>query len=122
MKKFVLTCVVAGFTLTGCIGTAKQPEPSELLDRAEMATGVEQSRLSVVENSLNVEGSAMNSTVNYKVKDKKGNIYRCYFTKGMSMAGSYSSDAICTKLGGDGSSGKKSSGNCNELLRKAGKC
>ncbi|MBR2157352.1 MAG: hypothetical protein IJ923_04860 [Campylobacter sp.] len=76
MKKFVLTCVVAGFTLTGCIGTAKQPEPIELLYRAEMATGVEQSRLCVVENSLNVEGSAMNSTVNYKVKDKKGNIYR----------------------------------------------
>ncbi|MBQ9292619.1 MAG: hypothetical protein IJ211_05050 [Campylobacter sp.] len=121
MKKLLLLCVVAGFGLSGCVGSAKQPEPSELLDRAEMATGVDQSKLSVVEDSLNIEGSALNNTVNYKVKDKKGNTYRCYFTRGtLIFGGSVNSDAVCTKLGG--SSSKKSSTNCNELLKRAGKC
>ena len=120
MKKLLLLCVVAGFGLSGCVGSAKQPEPSELLDRAEMATGVDQSKLSVVEDSLNIEGSALNNTVNYKVKDKKGNTYRCYFTRAFTTVGSVNSDAVCTKLGG--SSSKKSSTNCNELLKRAGKC
>ncbi|MDA3054741.1 MULTISPECIES: hypothetical protein [unclassified Campylobacter] len=119
MKKLILLCAVAGLGLSGC-GSAKQPQTSEILNSAEMATGVDQSNLTIVENSVNVEGSGMYNTVNYKVKDKKGNTYRCYFERNFTLFGGTKSDSLCTKVGG--SSSQKGSANCNKLLRKAGKC
>ena len=107
---------IVACALGGC-GFIKKPMTSEatLLDRAEMATGVEKSNLSVVPDS---------------VRSKNGDIYRCYFTSALVV----DSDALCTKIGG--AEGTKSSKNstksskpsmkgskdCNALLKKAGKC
>ena len=118
---------VVACALGGC-GFIKKPMTSEatLLDRAEMATGVEKSNLSVVPDSVRSEIDS----VHYKVRSKNGDIYRCYFTSALVV----DSDAHCTKIGG--AEGTKSSKNstksskpstkdskgCNALLKAAGKC
>ena len=118
---------IVACALGGC-GFIKKPMTSEatLLDRAEMATGVEKSNLSVVPDSVRSEIDS----VHYKVKSKNGDIYRCYFTSALVV----DSDALCTKIGG--AEGTKSSKNstksskpstkdskgCNALLKAAGKC
>lgn len=118
---------IVACALGGC-GFIKKPMTSEatLLDRAEMATGVEKSNLSVVPDSVRSEIDS----VHYKVRSKNGDIYRCYFTSALLV----DSDALCTKIGG--AEGTKSSKNstksskpsmkgskdCNALLKKAGKC
>ena len=118
---------IVACALGGC-GFIKKPMTSEatLLDRAEMATGVEKSNLSVVLDSVRSEIDS----VHYKVRSKNGDIYRCYFTSALLV----DSDALCTKIGG--AEGTKSSKNstksskpsmkgskdCNALLKKAGKC
>ena len=90
-----------------------------LLDRAEMATGVEKSNLSVVPDSVRSEIDS----VHYKVRSKNGDIYRCYFTSALVV----DSDALCTKIGGaegtkSSKNSTKSSKDCNALLKAAGKC
>ena len=118
---------IVACALGGC-GFIKKPMTSEatLLDRAEMATGVEKSNLSVVPDSVRSEIDS----VHYKVRSKNGDIYRCYFTSALVV----DSDALCTKIGG--AEGTKSSKNstksskpstkgskdCNALLKAAGKC
>lgn len=111
---------IVACALGGC-GFIKKPMTSEttLLDRAEMATGVEKSNLSVVPDSVRSEIDS----VHYKVRSKNGDIYRCYFTSALVV----DSDALCTKI--VGAEGTKSSKNstktskdCNALLKAAGKC
>lgn len=118
---------IVACALGGC-SFIKKPMTSEatLLDRAEMATGVEKSNLSVVPDSVRSEIDS----VHYKVRSKNGDIYRCYFTSALVV----DSDALCTKIGG--AEGTKSSKNstksskpntkgskdCNALLKAAGKC
>jgi len=118
---------IVACALGGC-GFIKKPMTSEatLLDRVEMATGVEKSNLSVVPDSVRSEIDS----VHYKVRSKNGDIYRCYFTSALVV----DSDALCTKI--VGAEGTKSSKNstksskpsmkgskdCNALLKKAGKC
>ena len=113
---------IVACALGGC-GFIKKPMTSEatLLDRAEMATGVEKSNLSVVPDSVRSEIDS----VHYKVRSKNGDIYRCYFTSALVV----DSDALCTKIGGtEGTKSSKNStkssknGSCNALLKKAGKC
>lgn len=119
---FVLVAILA-VSFSGCAKflMSKVPEQSEakMLDKAETATGIESSKLAVVADSVNIT----DDTVNYKIKTKKGQIYKCYYTVFNSwVPGSLSgeSDAICTKIGGKDAG--KSTGKCNELLRAAGKC
>ena len=118
---------IVACALGGC-GFIKKPMTSEatLLDRAEMATGVERSNLSVVPDSVRSEIDS----VHYKVRSKNGDIYRCYFTSALVV----DSDALCTKIGGaEGTKSSKistksskpsmkGSKDCNALLKKAGKC
>jgi len=111
---------IVACALGGC-GFIKKPMTSEatLLDRAEMATGVEKSNLSVVPDSVRSEIDS----VHYKVKSKNGDIYRCYFTSALVV----DSDALCTKIGGaEGTKSSKpstkGSKDCNALLKAAGKC
>jgi len=117
----VIALSVTACVLGGC-GFIKKPMTSDdtLLDRAEMATGVEKSNLSVVPDSVRSE---MDS-VHYKVRSKNGDLYRCYFTSALVV----DSDALCTKIGGaEGTKSYKNStkssknGSCNALLKKAGK-
>ncbi|WP_297901617.1 hypothetical protein [uncultured Campylobacter sp.] len=111
---------IVACALGGC-GFIKKPMTSEatFLDRAEMATGVEKSNLSVVPDSVRSEIDS----VHYKVRSKNGDIYRCYFTSALVV----DSDALCTKIVGtegikSSKNSTKSSKDCNALLKAAGKC
>ena len=106
--------------LAGCgaIGKATSSEAS-LLDKAEMATGVSADTLKVVPNSV----KAKIDSVHYKVETSKGQLYRCYYT---TLVGAMDSDAVCTKIGkGEpvkAGHSTSETGNCNALLRAAGRC
>lgn len=106
--------------LAGCgaIGKATSSDAS-LLDKAEMATGVSADTLKVVPNSV----TAKIDSVHYKVETSKGQLYRCYYT---TIVGAMDSDAVCTKIGkgepSKASSSKTEAGNCNALLKAAGRC
>lgn len=111
----VIAFGIVACALGGC-GFIKKPMTSDdtLLDRAEMATGVEKSNLSVVPNSVKSEIDS----VHYKVRSKNGDLYRCYFSSVIVV----DSDALCTKIGGAEGTKGSNGGNCNALLKKAGKC
>ena len=93
---------------------------ASLLDKAEFATGVSAANLKIVEGSVTAELDS----VHYKVKAKNGTLYRCYFTSIVATT----SDAICTAIDGSGKAMKNQKkkaakgGNCNDLLRAAGRC
>ena len=116
--------MVATFALTlsgcGAIGKATSSEAS-LLDKAESATGVSCSQLSIVPEST----KAHIDSVHFQVKTKKGVLYKCYYT---TLVGALDSDAVCQEISPDGktvkntNSNKKSTGNCNALLKAAGRC
>lgn len=113
MNKLVLFMAAASvLAMTGCATTNVSDE--KLLDKAESATGVVKSNLSVVPNSKEASGTDLN----FKVQDKSQNIYKCYYMKFLWNE----SDAICTKLNADGSAGNANTANCNDLLKAAGKC
>ena len=122
MKIIILGLVAAvAFSLTGCgaIGKATSSEAS-LLDKAETATGVAQSQLTVVPDSV----KAKIDSVHYQVKTKKGTLYKCYYT---TLVGALDSDAVCQEISADGKAktvkgSKKSGGECNALLKAAGRC
>lgn len=110
MKKFTIYTLIC-VALCGC-GYIKKPFVSNesLLDKAEMATGIDQSNLRIVQDSVVSEVDS----VHFKVKDNKGNTYRCYFTSIVAV----DSDAVCTKLGANGNETQK----CNAVYKAAGKC
>ena len=113
--------LAAALTLSACGHIAKETTSADtMLDKAEFETGIDRKNLRVVEGSI--EGSM--DAVHYKVKAKNGLNFRCYFTSALAVT----SDAICTPIDGDGKAFKKQkekaakSGNCNALLRAAGRC
>lgn len=135
-----LLCAAALLSLTGCAAIDKATtSEATLLDKAELATGIEASQLSVVPGS--VQGTL--DAVEYKVQTKKGRVYRCYYTSMVAVK----SDALCTAISKDGQAQKaaktqkalkkttetqkttkqskpatESSSECNALLRAAGRC
>lgn len=113
----ILASITVLVTLTAC-GTISSKTTSEatMIDKAETATGVRASELSIVPNSVT---SSMDA-VNYRVKDTRGNEYKCYFTSVVAVT----SDAVCTKLGASNNGRGQSSNNsnCNALLQAAGRC
>lgn len=113
----ILASMTVLITLTAC-GTISSKTTSEatMIDKAETATGVRASELSVIPGSVT---SSMDA-VNYRVKDTRGNEYKCYFTSVVAVT----SDAICTKLGASGGNHakKQNNPNCNALLQAAGRC
>lgn len=114
---FTLAVSFAAASILGGCGFIKKPMTSEatLLDRAEMATGIDKSNLTVVPDSVKSEIDS----VHYKVRSKNGDLYRCYFSSVIVV----DSDVLCTKIvGAVGSTGSGKGGNCNALLKKAGKC
>lgn len=126
MKKLpVLLASLTVLLLTGCAAIDKATtSEATLLDKAEFATGINASQLSVVPGS--VQGTF--DSVEYKVQTKKGQIYRCYYTSMVAVK----SDAICTAISDDGApvankkknqkNNKSSDQDCNALLRAAGRC
>ena len=116
MKTLILIPAIAlSIGLSGCGMISQQVNnDDDLLERAELATGIDRAQLSVVPNSV----SSSLDAVNYSVKDKKNNLYRCYFTSVIAVT----SDSICTKISKDGKQEPANKGNCNALLKAAGKC
>ena len=110
MKKFV-SLFALSVLFAGCASVSVSDE--KLLDKAETATGVVKSNLTVVPGSKEASGMDLY----FRVQDKQSNIYKCYYAKAMFSE----SDAVCTKLTSDGKE-EKNAGNCNELLKAAGKC
>ncbi len=116
LAKTLLATVVA-LSFTGC-GMVSQGVTSDdtYLDRAESATGVEKSQLTLDKDSI----SSDVDSVKFSVYDKQGNRYKCYYSS--ALPGLYESDAICTKISKDGKVSGGNQGNCNALLKAAGKC
>ena len=117
LLRFSFICILAA-TISGCGVISKgTSSDNKMLDKAEFATGIDRSQLSIVPDS--VTGDL--DSVNYKVKTKSGQIYRCYFTSVVAV----DSDAICTPIDKSGNvlkNKKGNKGNCNALLKAAGKC
>lgn len=112
-----LSIIAIATILTACGSiSSKTTSEATMIDKAETATGVRASELSVVPGSVT---SSMDA-VNYRVKDTRGNEYKCYFTSIVAVT----SDAVCTKLGASGGDNakKQNNPNCNALLQAAGRC
>ena len=92
MKKtaFIITALSA-LTLSGCGHISKNfVSEDTLIDKAEFATGIDASRLSVVKGSVKPELDS----IHYQVKTKGGATYRCYFTSAIAIT----SDAVAPPL------------------------
>lgn len=121
MKKtaFIITALSA-LTLSGCGHISKNfVSEDTLIDKAEFATGIDASRLSVVKGSVKPELDS----IHYQVKTKGGATYRCYFTSAIAIT----SDAVCKKIGSKGKdpvkkNRQKDAEGCNALLKAAGRC
>ena len=113
-----LSAVLLG-TLTSCGHVARRmATPENLVKRAAFSIGVEEDALTVVDGSVRSE---MDS-VHFEVLDQQGTRYRCYYTTGIG----FTSDTLCNAVSKTGTptkaSSQKKTGNCNALLRAAGKC
>lgn len=86
---FVALFVASVVTGCGMVSSAVTSDES-LLDRAETSTGVAKENLTLVENSKDASLDA----VRFSVKDKQGNLYKCYFTSAVAVT----SDTICSKI------------------------
>lgn len=85
---------------------------SALLEKAEFSTGISRDNLTVVSGSV----SGALDSVNYDVKDGKGNLYKCFYTTAVIT----DSMSICRKISKDGDEAAKAG--CNEIQRAAGLC
>ncbi len=114
MNKILLAISVAALLLTSC-GHVSNAVMSDdvLLEKAEFATGIDRNNLSLESRSGSIQA------VEYTVKSKKGAKFRCYFT---SVVAVVNSDAICQEISADGKKKSKRPGNCDALLKAAGRC
>lgn len=115
--------------LSGCAATIDQ---SGLEQRTAQAIGRSAGQFTITDRSEETGGR-----INYTVNTRDGVAYRCYmysatgFQKAMSFGQTPHSDAICTAMvSGQGRGGQPrpsavpstGGGECNALLRAAGRC
>lgn len=118
--------------LAGCAATINQ---DGLEQRTAQAIGRAVGQFAITDRSEETGGR-----INYTVNTRDGAAYRCYlygatgFQKAMSFGQTPHSDAICTAMAGGksgsgkqgpaatGQSGRSAGGDCNALLRAAGRC
>jgi len=118
--------------LAGCAATITQ---DGLEQRTAQAIGRSVGQFAITDRSEETGGR-----INYTVNTRDGATYRCYlygatgFQKAMSFGQVPHSDAICTAMAGGpsrsgnqgpatpGQSGRSVGGECNALLRAAGRC
>jgi hypothetical protein len=118
--------------LAGCAATITQ---DGLEQRTAQAIGRSVGQFSITDRSEETGGR-----INYTVNTRDGAAYRCYlygatgFQKAMSFGQIPHSDAICTAMAGGkggsgpqgpaatGQKGRNTGGECNALLRAAGRC
>ncbi len=115
--KILTTAMLLSFLLCGCghVSNAVLSDDS-LLDKAEMATGIPKNELLLEKREGGIDD------VQFTVKTKDNEVFRCYITSMVAIT----SDAVCKQIGESKTKGKrktvKPTGNCNELLRAAGRC
>ena len=118
--------------LAGCAATISQ---DGLEQRTAQAIGRTVGQFAITDRSEEAGGR-----INYTVKTQDGAAYRCYLygatglQKAMSFGQTPHSDAICTAMVGGksgsgnqgpaapGQTGRSTGGDCNALLRAAGRC
>ncbi len=113
--------------LGGCAATI---DPGGLEQRTAQAIGRASDQFTISDRSEETGGR-----INYTVNTKDGAAYRCYmysatgFQRAMSFGQTPHSDAICTAMAGRPGAGKPAAttgngrgGECNALLRAAGRC
>lgn len=118
--------------LAGCAATINQ---DGLEQRTAQAIGRPVGQFAITDRSDEAGGR-----INYTVNTREGAAYRCYlygatgFQKAMSFGQTPHSDAICTAMAGGksgsgsqgpaatGQRGRSAGGDCNALLRAAGRC
>ncbi|MDP3823190.1 MAG: hypothetical protein Q8R33_17120 [Burkholderiales bacterium] len=118
--------------LAGCAATINQ---DGLEQRTAQAIGRSVGQFAISDRSEEAGGR-----INYSVNTRDGAAYRCYLygatglQKAMSFGQTPHSDAICTAMVGGksgsgnqrpappGQSGRSAGGECNALLRAAGRC
>lgn len=118
--------------LAGCAATINQ---DGLEQRTAQAIGRSVGQFAITDRSEEAGGR-----INYSVNTRDGAAYRCYLygatglQKAMSFGQTPHSDAICTAMAGGksgsgnqrpqapGPSGRSAGGECNALLRAAGRC
>ena len=121
--RFFLTSA-ALLALGGCAATIDQ---GGIEQRTSLAIGREVGSFTISERSEDTGGR-----INYTVKSKDGAVHKCYlysatgFQRAMSFGQTPHSDAICTAFGKTGASAPapaaQGSGQCNALLKAAGRC
>jgi hypothetical protein len=118
--------------LAGCAATITQ---DGLEQRTAQSVGRAVGQFSITDRSEEAGGR-----INYTVNTRDGAVYRCYlygatgFQKAMSFGQIPHSDAICTSMAGSksgsgpqgraatGQKDRSTGGECNALLRAAGRC
>lgn len=112
-----LSSLLALLALSGCAAVVNQ---DGIQQRAAMATGAPVGSFTITDQ---VEGTG--GRIDFTVNTQAGARYRCYmysataFQRAMSFGQTPHSDAICTRMGGDG---RPAAGTCNALTKAAGKC
>ncbi|SDQ81737.1 hypothetical protein [Pseudoxanthomonas sp. CF125] len=110
------SCTFAVALVSGCASFAVSDDI--LVQRTGFALGLEPSQFTI-SNRMD-EGT----TTRYQVKTTSGQQYNCFVGGSVNVLGKSVSDAICTETGKGAASGSatKPTGNCNALLKAAGKC
>lgn len=110
----VLTAAVAS------VGCAAVITNEGIEQRAAQATGVPVGSFSITDQTAGDAGR-----IDFTMTTKTGVAYRCYlysatgFQRAMSFGQTPHSDAICTKMNGNGTPGRST---CDALSKAAGKC
>lgn len=118
-NRSVATALIA-LGLSGCAATIAQ---DGLEQRTSQAIGRQVGTFSISERTEETGGR-----INYTAKTRDGATYQCYmysatgFQRAMSFGQTPHSDAICTQMGRAGAATAAPSGNCNALLKAAGRC
>ncbi|MBH1964728.1 MAG: hypothetical protein I8H77_10360 [Comamonadaceae bacterium] len=130
--RFITPTVAALALLTGCASTIDQ---AGLEQRTAQAIGRSVGQFTITDRTEESGGR-----INYTVNTRDGEAYRCYLygvtglQKAVTFGQTPHSDAICTAMAGGqnrgskqapaaaGQRGRNAGGECNALLRAAGRC
>jgi len=113
--KLITACSVALTVLSGCGIIEKQVASEESLQqKASFAIGTQPSNISITNVQSGLEKITFDAEAN-------GSQYSCYYTTVIAVK----SDAICKKMGAQTDpkpTTEESQGECNALLKAAGRC
>lgn len=122
MKHINVTIIAALIlTLTGCaLVKTNNISDDVLIQRTGFVLGLEKSEFTI----SNRQEPNENSDVYYLVLTKSGKKFNCSVAAGFTSIltpSTGASAAVCNEIGGSGAN-NDSGGNCNALLKAAGKC